>query len=258
MQQITVIDGCDAFDLGDGATACLFLHGFTSSPQVLRSLGQHLADRGIAVTAPLFPGHGTTWQDLAVQDALRWVDAADAAFENLAATKSQVFVLGFSFGGAVALDLVSRYRDRVKGLVLLAPFLGTKDPRRFLNPVIRRVVTSLPWSGNDTADPEAEREIVYDRVPTRAVHNMLRYVKTVHAKLPQVDVPLLLLHGRNDHTAPPVFAQLIHDRVSSRDKELVWLERSYHILPFDHDRDEVFRRTYEFITTRSNVGATGG
>ncbi len=258
MQQVTVLEGCDAFELGDGPTGCLFLHGFTSSPQVLRSLGQHLADRGIAVSAPRLPGHGTTWQDLATHDATQWVDAADEAFEKLEAATEEAFVLGFSFGGAVALDLASRYRGRVAGLVLLAPFLGSKDPRRFLSPVIRRVVRTLPWGGNDTADPDAEREIVYERVPTGAVHRMLTYVKTVHRKLPQVDVPVLILHGRNDHTAPPVYAQLAYERVSSRDKELVWLDRSYHILPFDYDREEVFRRTYEFIAARSAIGVASG
>jgi carboxylesterase len=62
-----------------------------------------------------------------------------------------------------------------------------------------------------------------------------------------------MMHSHNDHTAHPDNAQLIHDKTSSNDKQLVWLDRSYHVLTLDHDRQEVYERTYEFIKARSRV-----
>jgi carboxylesterase len=60
-----------------------------------------------------------------------------------------------------------------------------------------------------------------------------------------------VIHSRNDHTARPVNATLIHDGVSSEDKQLVWLERSYHVITLDYEKDQVFERTYEFIRARA-------
>jgi carboxylesterase len=46
---------------------------------------------------------------------------------------------------------------------------------------------------------------------------------------------------------------LIYDTVSSIDKELVWLENSYHVITLDRERGEVFDRTHRFIADRSKV-----
>lgn len=250
MEQIRVVEGAEEFSLGDGPVGALLVHGFTGSPQSLRPLGDYLAERGIAVMAPRLPGHGTTWQDLNVRKAEEWVSHVEASFNQLSAERHEVFLVGLSFGAALCVNFASHYPDRIKGLVSIAGFLQTKDPRRFLSPVVRRLVKSLPGAANDIAHPEY-KELAYDRLPTGAAWAMLQFTKQARSSLGAVRCPVLVLHSHNDHTAHPSNAQLIFDRVSSEDKELVWLDRSYHVLTLDHDRDEVFRRTHEFIKERS-------
>lgn len=255
MAKVEIVAGAEDFALGDPSapTAALIIHGFTSSPQVVRPIGQFLADRGIRAVGPRLPGHGTSWQDLNACNEAMWIQTAQDAFEKLAVQHERVFVVGFSFGAALAIDLVARHQERVAGLIVLASFLHTKDPGRFLLPVVRYLIKSLPGVGNDTADPAGDREIVYDRVPTGAAHCMLRFTKRARRALPSLRVPILIVHGRNDHTAHPSNASLIYDSVTSDDKEIVWLERSYHVLPFDYDRAEMFERTYRFIAERASV-----
>ncbi|MGH2749042.1 MAG: alpha/beta hydrolase [Actinomycetota bacterium] len=250
MEEIKILEGAEEFTLGDGPTGVVLVHGFTSSPQNMRLLGDHLAERGIAVVAPRLPGHGTTWQDLNTRTASEWIQTVEDAFLKAAAERDEVFLVGLSFGAALALELAARYPDRVAGVVTLAGLVQTRDPRRFFARVIKRVAKSLPGVGNDIADPEG-REIVYDRLPTGAAHQMLKTIKRARLALPAVRCPVLIMHGRGDHTVPPWNATVIHDTVSSDDKELVWLERSYHVVTLDHDRDEVFERTYDFIKKRA-------
>ncbi|MFN2390212.1 MAG: alpha/beta hydrolase [Actinomycetota bacterium] len=250
---VEVLAGAEAFALGEGPVGALIIHGFTSSPQVVRPLGSYLSERGIAAVAPRLPGHGTTWEDLAVRRDRDWIAAVEAAFDELAAVKERVFVVGFSFGASLAVDLVARRQGRVAGLVTIATYLRSDDPRRFLSGIVPRVLKTIPGVGNDTADPEGEREIVYDRIPTSAIHQMLRVTKRARAALGSITVPVLVVHGRNDHTAKPFNARLVYDSVASTDKELVWLDRSYHVLPFDHDRDQLFEVTYRFIRDRSDA-----
>jgi len=126
----------------------------------------------------------------------------------------------------------------------------SKDPRRFLAPVIKLLVQSLPGVGNDIADPSM-REIVYDRVPVRAAASMLRFSGTVRSELESVTSPLLIIHSRNDHTAHPDNAEVIHSSVSSGDKKIEWLERSYHVITIDYDRDRVAELTTNFIRDRA-------
>lgn len=249
---IKILEGAEGYSLGQGKVGALFCHGFSSSPQNMRFLADYLAERGIAVRAPLLPGHGTTWEDLNTKTNEDWYSTIESAFHDLAAECDEVFLVALSFGAALALDLAARYPDRIAGIVTMAGFVGSKDPRRFVAPVIRRLTKSLPGIGNDIADPE-HKEIVYDRLATNAAHFVLKQLKRARLGLPSVTAPILVMHGRNDHTVPAFNAHLIYDTVGSTDKELVWLERSYHVVTLDHDREEVFDRTYRFIAEHSKA-----
>jgi carboxylesterase len=245
-----VLEGAEEFDMGAGPVGALLVHGFTGSPQGLRGVGEYLAARGVAVTAIRLPGHGTTWQDLNTRTADEWIDAVEAGFAKISASTDEVFIVSLSFGAALALDFVARNPDSVTGLVTLGGFVHTSDPRRFLAPILSKLVKSLPAVGNDIADP-TQREIAYERLPAAAAYHMLRIVKRARASLPKVVTPILVMHGRNDHIVHPRNADIIFNSVASKDKELVYLERSFHVITLDYDREDLLRRTFEFIKNRS-------
>lgn len=253
MQELKILQGAEPFTFGEGPTAALLIHGFTGSPQSMRDLGKYLAEAGIAVTCPRLPGHGTTWQDLNTRTTDEWVATVNAELDRLRDEHDEIFLVGLSGGGALALDCAARRPKDVAGLVTLAGSVHSNDPRRFFAPAIRHLVKSLPGIGNDICDPDA-REICYERIPTSAAHSLLRFMKRVRGELPKVINPILVLHGCNDHTVHPGNARLIYEGVSSQDKELVWLERSYHVITLDYDRDEVFERTLGFIRSRARAG----
>jgi carboxylesterase len=246
LNDIAVLEGAEEFEIGEGPVGALLVHGFTGSPQGLRALGDHLAANGMAATGVRLPGHGTTWQDLNSRTHEEWTGAVEEGYNKLAARCDEVFIVGLSFGSSLAIDFTARNPEKISGVVLLASYIMTKDPRRFLAPAIRLVVQSLPGVGNDIADPEM-REIVYDRVPTKAAYSMLQFIRGARAKLPRVTRPALIMHAKQDHTAHPDNAQLIFDEISSTDKELVWLERSYHVITVDLERQQVYDKTLSFM-----------
>ena len=250
MEEVKILEGAEEFRMGQGPVGALLIHGFTGSPQGLRLLGEYLAERGIAVVAPRLPGHGTSWQDLNTRKANEWSEAVELGFHEIAAECDEVFLVALSFGAALAFHLAARYPEEVSGIVTMAGMVFTKDPRRFATPIVKRLVRSIPGVGNDIADPEG-REIAYDRVPTSAAHEMLRVLRMSRVGLPSIKCPLLVMHSHNDHTVHPSNAQYIYDTVGSTDKEIVWLDRSYHVVTLDYDKDVVSERTYEFIKERA-------
>jgi lipase len=95
----------------------LAIHGLTGHGQRWQTLAdQHLPE--YAILAPDLLGHGrSSW-------AAPWtIDANVAALGHLLDTdaKGPVWVVGHSFGGAVALNLAATRPDLVAGLVLLDP-----------------------------------------------------------------------------------------------------------------------------------------
>lgn len=249
MEESPILEGAEEFAFDAGPVGALLVHGFTGSPRGMRELGEYLAERGLTVEGLRLPGHGTSWEDLNQFQRGHWEEAVFEGYRKLSERCEVTFAVGLSFGGALSLHLAAHH-PHLAGVVAIAPFLFTKDPLRFLAPVIPKLTRSLKGVGNDIAAPGVE-ERAYERFPTIAGASMLKLTHDIRGQLPNVRCPLLILHSENDHTAHPANANEILDRVSSEDKELVWYQRSYHVLTLDYDKQDVYDRTYRFIKERS-------
>ncbi|MBT0771049.1 hypothetical protein KIH74_19070 [Kineosporia sp. J2-2] len=98
----------------------------------------------------------------------------------------------------------------VDGVILVNPAVRPEDRGLRALPVPRR----LPPGGNDVVGPGVVGDD-HDRIPSHALHSMLRGYRTVVADLPAVSQPLLLFRPNEDHVVPASSSALILDRVNS-------------------------------------------
>lgn len=250
MAEAAVMPGAEDIDVGSGPAGALLVHGFTSTPQSLRPLGERLASVGMRVSGPRLPGHGTAWEDLNRRDHRDWTAAVEGAYLRLSAACDEVFVVAMSFGVALAVDLCARRPGGVAGLVAISGLVATRDPRRHLAAVIRRITPTVAGVANDIADPTG-KELAYDVLPTAATHSMLRFLRRARTALPRVTCPVLVMQSRRDHVVEPRNAVIIHDSVGAADRRIVWYERSYHVLTLDYDRADVYEQTVRFVKEHS-------
>lgn len=246
MEQPKLMPGAEPFGFEGGETGVLLVHGFTGSPQSMRPWGEALAAHGYTVLCPRLPGHGTTVADLASTTWHDWAGEADMALRGLSERCSSIFVGGLSMGGTITLDLAARNADRLRGVMLVNASVYTSDPRTKLAPLLGKLPLTLKGVSNDIADP-SQHELAYDRISTKAVASFLAYQKVVRQRLLAVKNPALIFVSRQDHTVHPGNASFIAEHISSTDKEVVWLERSYHVATLDYDRDEIFARSAQFV-----------
>lgn len=244
---VPLLPGAEPFRHDGGEIGVLVCHGFTGSPQSVRPWADHLAARGLTVSLPLLPGHGTRWQDLAVTGWQDWYAEVDRELRALGERCERVFVCGLSMGGALALRLAAQHGSAISGLALVNPANKVHDRVAAALPVVRHLVPSVKGIVSDIAKPGAE-ETGYERVPLHAVHSLRRFFRVVDAELPQVTQPLLVMHSPQDHVVPPADSERILSQVSSRDVTEKLLERSYHVATLDHDAEFVFAETDTFIT----------
>lgn len=244
---MSILPGAEAVRLDGSDTGVLLCHGFTGTPQSIRPWADSLAGRGLTVSLPLLPGHGTRWEDLAVTRWQDWYATVDRELTLLAERCSQVFVCGLSMGGALALRLAARRGDAISGVAVVNP--AATFPRRegMLLPLGRFLVRSAPGIADDIAKDGA-REIGYTRVPTAAAYSAREFFRVVRADLPHVTQPLLVMHSRTDHVVPPSDSTLILGAVSSTDVTETVLENSFHVATLDHDAERIFADSYGFIT----------
>lgn len=126
--------GFRRYPAAPGATTQLILaHGSSGHGAVLHVLARALAATGAAhVITPDLRGHGPAPARRGDIDAIGQLedDLADLADHlGAGAPGTRLIVGGHSSGGGLALRFAAgRYRDRVDGLLLLAPYLGHAAP----------------------------------------------------------------------------------------------------------------------------------
>jgi carboxylesterase len=212
----------------------------------MRPWAEYLAERGLTVSLPLLPGHGTRWQDMQLTGWKDWYAEVDRALRELLDKCAQVFVCGLSMGGALTLRLAAKHGDSISGIVLVNPANKVHDPLAFALPVAQHFIRSTPGIASDIAKGGSD-EVGYDRVPTRAAHSLRKFLQLLDTELPQVTQPVLLLHSPQDHVVPPADSARILARVSSTDVTETLLEQSYHVATLDYDAERIFADSYAFI-----------
>ncbi len=89
--------------------------------------------------------------------------------------------------------------------------------------------------------------IKYNQKPIICNLQLLRVANQVKYAAPKIKAPVLLMHSHADTIVEPEHMEEIYSLLGSREKEMVWFEKSSHMLPIDGERDEVFKRIDQFI-----------
>ena len=255
---MTLNSGIDPspFFLEGGPIGVMLIHGFTGSPPEMRLLGNYLHERGLTVSGPCLPGHGTTLEDLNQQRWLDWVNHLEAALVDLKTRCDTVFVGGLSLGGLLTLYLAA-HQAELAGVITYAPAITVTDWRSHFVPVIKYLTPQAPKPETYLTDPEAKSRLwSYDQYPTSASHEVMKLIRQVKKLVPQVRSPILIVYSTIDRDVRPKGIHFIYDRVGSSDKELVTLHNSGHVLTVDCEWEIAAEKTYRFILDHLPVGLT--
>lgn len=241
-------------DVSGRGPALLGLHGFGATTQEVDMVVDIARELGLRGLAPLLPGHGSSVLDLARMRYADWRGAAEQALHTLAREGREVIVIGSSMGSLLALDLAVDFPELVLGVgVLGSPIrLRWPYPSLALAAIARLEIPDFTTrkTGPDIRDPDARRtQVTYGEQPAHAGNEVRLAGIRVEGRLGQVTCPAFVAHGRHDHVCPVRNARLVYAKLATRpwEKELLILERSYHIITRDLDRALLRGRLVRFI-----------
>lgn len=232
--------------------AVLLCHGITSTPQMVRPVADRLAEAGYAVSAPLLPGHGTSWQDMSRTRYADWARAVEGEAQRLRVGRRTLVAFGVSLGGAIVTDLAQARPDLVDGLVLVNPAFAADDWRLKAIPVVKHLLPRLRGIADDIRREGEPRELAYRYTPLKPLHSFVEQWPRIVQSLPRVTVPVLLLRSRHDKVVPAMSSELFLQRVGSTDVTQLWLEESAHVATLDYDAATLIEQTVAFV---GRVGA---
>ena len=184
---------------------CLLVHGYAGRPFEMQYIADRLRQAGFITVEPALAGHHGDEAEFAASRFSDWQASAEQAFVALRAKVEQIFVLGFSLGGSLVLDLAQRYQ--VDGLVTIATpvFLHrlypywTPDRRLFFTGLLRYVYPRMPMP-----QVRAESRAIapwqgYEKVHyAHTLHSLKKGIVQVGRGLERIIAPVLVLHAIQD------------------------------------------------------------
>ena len=248
-----LMPGAEPVSIKGNKTGFLFIHGFTGASYEGREMAHWLHDReGLTVSVPLLPGHGSKPEDLKGINWIDWYLHARNKFLELKESCDRIFVCGQSMGGAIALQIASHHS--VSGVITLAGAAFLKDWRLKLLPFARYIIPYQHKSkGPDIRNKEIKGRVAsYHKYPVKSIDQFLALLEHTRGDLPEVIAPALLIHARMDRTVHISNLKYIYDHISSRQKEMIVLEKSYHVISIDIEKEIVFNNILSFIKKISN------
>jgi carboxylesterase len=239
--------------LGDASKpACLLIHGFTGTPKEMRWMGEHLHRQGYTCLGIRLAGHATQPEDMIRSRWTDWVVSVEDGYHLLCGLTEDIFLVGLSMGGILSLLMSTRLK--VKGVVAMSTpsRLPTDYPiwlMEFLSRFIKFSAKTKQPPGSGWFDKTAYKEhIVYGKNPVRSAAELKKLILEMRAALPKVNVPVLLMHSRDETYILPDNLEYIYDGlVNTSDKTKLYLTGSGHNLPRDASREQVFQSAVEFF-----------
>ncbi|KAK2630488.1 hypothetical protein QTJ16_001308 [Diplocarpon rosae] len=209
----------------------LFIHGLGSSSWFYSTIIPSLASQTRCVALDT-PGSGLS--ELGAQEQCIESIAGDAIALLDALEVKEVVAVGHSMGGIVASWLAAEYPARVKGVVLLGPVnpapglaevfgkrvhvvkAGTTDG---LEPLANTIPSSATGRRSTPLQHAFVRSLILGTSPGGYVSLCNAIAKATQPRYETIDVPLLILAGEDDKTAPLDSSKTIADSYGTGDGE---------------------------------------
>ena len=230
------------------AVGILLVHGLNGTTGDMAELEEIFQKQGFITKNMLLPGHGTKVKDMFSIGWEEWAQAVGDELNLLKESSDVVFLIGHSLGGALVLHVAAH--EEVAGVV---PICAPLHLHPWLKPAVsigKYLLPLVPTIREDVRDREARRRYsrdVYRWTPLHPVESMVRYLPKLRTELQNITAPSLIITSIHDHVVPARDGREIYKLIGSREKHLVTLHHSYHVVMKDHDREEVFDKTLAFV-----------
>lgn len=242
-ETLTTSDGLTLhteYHLPQGASraAVLIVHGYGEHSGRYQHVIERLVQSNYAVYALDHRGHGKSEGERAYCDTSeQFVNDLKLYFDRVKGAQpgKKLFVLGHSMGGLISLAFAERYQNEFDGLIVSgSPVNADANVSPVLiavGKVLNRVAPKLHLldtgkPGILSSDPEIDvawgNDPLTNKKPMRVRLGveLNRLAQDVRAHLPDLKLPVLILHGADDELVNPSGSQVAYEQAGSQDKTL--------------------------------------
>lgn len=222
---------------------CLLIHGFGGSVHEVSPLAEYLEKKGYRVICPALKGHTGEREDLRGITYHDWIESAEIALKELIATCEDIYLMGFSMGGLIAINLAVKYN--VKGLITMnTPIYYWDFKRIYIN-----IISDL--KNNDYRNIHRYMKSSSNTTLSALLHFKLLLTKT-KPLIKKVKCPAFITQALDDDTVRKYSANYIHDRIGGKRKKLRFYDCGGHLILRNDSGPQVMKDIGVFLDRTKN------
>ena len=251
---------------GNNGSAVILIHGLTGAPQEMKFLAQFLNQKGYSVFCPRLANHGEPIEILKKTKWQEFYQSVRVSYLEAEPKHKHIFTAGLSMGALLGLLLAEEFADKISAVSCLSPtlfydgwntpwckcflplayatplknffYFKEEPPYGIKNEQIQKLMHRY-YNNAGLYDSKNVLRFGYPYFPVTLFYQLHLLVKYLTKKLPNINTPIQLMQARQDDITSIKNSQFIYDRVSSKTKELILLENSYHVITADQERETV-------------------
>jgi carboxylesterase len=249
-----IIKGAEEISIQNNKETCwLLIHGYASTPKDMDELASKISHQlNDSVRVPRLQGHGEVPSNLLELNINNWYSQSEAELFSLIQQCTNVNIVGFSMGGVIALKLAQN--NEINNLYLISPYLRLRykfwnilSKESYLNLLADSFIYKKKNNVAQINSPEGiEDHISYISTPLQPIKNSFPLIDEIILNLNNIEYPTLIQHSKNDDTIDIESSQIVLNKISSNNKELITYTNSNHVLLSDFDKDEVINNIINF------------
>ncbi len=251
---------------GEPRAVVVICHGFNSHSGQYAWVAENFVGKGFAVYAADLRGRGRSdGERFYVEKVGEYVDdlAGAVAIAKSRHPGLKVFLLGHSAGGVVGATYVLDNQAElagflcesfafqvpapgfalaaIKGLSHIAPHLGVlklKNEDFSRDPAAVAALNADPYIKDETQ-------------PAATVAALVRADERLRTDFPTITIPVMILHGTEDHATVCHGSEFFHEHAGSSDKTLKIYQGHYHDLLADLGKESVMADILQWVEART-------
>jgi acylglycerol lipase len=244
------------------------VHGYAEHSHRYTHVATNLVEQGFAVYSFDLRGHGKSSGDRCFVNSFSdYLTDLDRFLTEIRQhhPERELFLFGHSMGGAISLRYVLDYQPDISGLILSAPFLGSRAAD-FPAPVVASIellsqfLPKLPSIQVDSSQISSDPAIVQAyrtdplistaKMPLRTLAEIFGNIRQIKHRQQAIALPILIMHGTADGLAHVAHSERLYAGISSGDKTLKLYPGLYHEIFNEPDRSRVFTDLNEWLTAQ--------
>ncbi|MBQ3553070.1 MAG: alpha/beta fold hydrolase [Clostridia bacterium] len=223
--------------------ACLLIHGVAGGRYQMQKLKEKLEAAGIFAEAITIKGHEATKKELVSTKYYEWLSDANRRYLELCAKFSRVFVVGFSMGGLLALNLARRHRPA--GLILVnCPFFCVNLPR-----VAKNILSDF----RTLRFQNIRRYYASEKIPVKTLGQLKNLLEYTKLRLCEISTPALILQCDDDDVVIPKSADYLYEHIKSKDKTQKRYTRGGHEILMGDEADGICDDIVRYVSEKMNT-----